>query len=459
MIFKRLKRVFSLITAVALISTVASSCKKSDDDFPDLSYPEDTSVVSETVSGTEETTEPLTELTIAVPYSSDTVDLLVRLYYAKETGIIDENYTGDPSDIDFLRTIDIPWIITSRLTTAEGAGLPSILEWEEAGELPDLMLVEDLESVKDTGLICPYDEYLATDSNINGNAIYPDALMECMFSDGTYGLPHYLSVMLLIGNSEYIPESGRIPFRTDTQTFLDYLRDIKSEDLSDDMTVFAGAYELLPYLSSAFNNDVRTPYMFEGETSDPSALNDALDYIDTIYDEDLSAFSDLSGADPRISRSACMWMSSSGSIDRWLSYYPEGLYFAMLPSDNAESSGIPYASIYSMCMSEECGNKELAASLAEFMCFDTDALKLIYSQDPQRGYLPCVTSSSVWDLVCDDDVFGTEAMLFEQIMSSSVYCPGPVSDRASGINNYNRDYFIARSSGDDTDYDLENCLS
>jgi len=455
----RFKRVISLVTAAVMITTAISSCKKSDNDFPDLSYPDASTTVSESITDETSSASEITELTVAVPYSAETVDTLVRLYYAKENGLLDESFSGADIDIDYLQSIDIPWVVNSIQTSGEGAGVSGILQWEENGQMPDLMLVKDLESVRETGLICPYDEYLSDDTEINGNNIYPDALLECMFDDGTYGLPHYMSVMILIGNSEYIPESGRLPFRSDTDGFLDYLRAISEEDLGDDMIVFAGGYELLPFLSSAFNNDIPSPYMFSDETSDSESLNEAIDYISTIYDEDLSAFSDPGGADPRISRSACMWLDSSGSIDMWSEYYPDSLYFAMLPSADAESSGIPYSSIYSMCMSSDCDNKEFAAGFAEFMCFDSDALMLLYRLEPQRGYLPCITSSTVWDLVCQDEIFGTESMLYEQILSQSVYCPGPNSDLSNSVNNYNRDYFIARSDGEDTDYDLENCLS
>ena len=143
----------------------------------------------------------------------------------------------------------------------------------------------------------------------------------------------------------------------------------------------------------------------------------------------------------------------------WSVYYPDSLYFAMLPSDDAESSGIPYSTVYSMCMSSSCTNKEFASGFAEFMCFDTDALMLLNRVEPQRGYLPCVTSSAVWDIVCEDEIFGTEAMLFEQILGRSIYCPGSSSAFGTSVNNYNRDYFIARSEGDDPTYDLESCLS
>ena len=455
----RSRKALSLLMTVVMSMATCVSCKKTDDEFPELSYPDQSSAVSEVTADEDELSEPINELLVAVPYSSETVELLAKLYYAKQNDLIEDSANGRDISLDYLDSIEIPWVIRTRQTSGDGAGLASILQWQEDGDMPDLMLVEDIGSVKDSGLICPYDDYLSMESQIDGNLIYPDALIECMFDDGTYGLPHYQSVMLLVGNSEYIPESGRLPFRSDTDGFLDYLRDIRAEGLDEEMVVFAGAYELLPYLTSAFDSDTPTSYMFSEDQDLSGELDSAVDYVGTIYDEGLSAFSDQSGADPRISRSACMWLSSSGSIDMWSVYYPDSLYFAMLPSDDAESSGIPYSTVYSMCMSSSCTNKEFASGFAEFMCFDTDALMLLNRVEPQRGYLPCVTSSAVWDIVCEDEIFGTEAMLFEQILGRSIYCPGPGSAFGTSVNNYNRDYYIARSEGSDPEYDLESCLS
>ena len=451
------RNVISALLILSMSLTALSSCKKGDGEFPELEYPENETTMT-TETSTAEEARGLTEISIASPYSAATVDLLARLYYAKLNDLIPDGQTGGDISIDLLQDIDIPWIIDARLTASDGAGVSSLVQWDEEDQMPDLVLVEDISGAVDTGLIVPYDEYLGTNSLISGNSVYPESLLYSVRDGQTYGLPFYETVMLLVGNREYIPDSGILPFRSDTDEFEDYLQDIDDQYGDEDIVVLAGGYELLPYLSSSFNGDSRTSYMFLDDMDLTTNIESSVDYIEDLYDMGLSRDADMSGSDPRIARTACIWVTSSGSIDMWNDYYPDSLYYSMIPSASGESNGIPYATVYSLCLTDSCEDKEFASDFAAFICFDADAQMLLYRLEPQRGYLPCLNSSALWDIVCEDEVFGTEAMLFEQMLPRAVYCPGSSTALRASVDSYNMEYFASYLDGEYPEYDTERLL-
>ena len=457
MLKSRFKNTIAVLLTLSMSVSTLSSCKKGDGDFPELDYPvNETTAVTET-SVPEETVE-LTELSIASPYSATTVDLLARLYYAKQNGLITDDQSGADISIDFLQNIDMPWVIDARLTSGDGAGISGLMQWDAEDSMPDLVLVEDVSGAVDTGLIVPYDAYLSSNDLINGNSIYPEALLYSVQDGQTYGLPFYETVMLLVGNREYIPDSGILPFRSDVREFEDYLEAIDDQYGDEDLVILAGGYELLPFLSSSFNGDNRTSYMFLDDLELTSNLESSVDYIEDLYDMGLTRDTDSTGADPRIARNACIWVSSSGNIDMWNEYYPDSLYYSMIPSASGESTGIPYATVYSLCLTQSCTDKGFASDFAAFMCLDIDAQMLLYRLEPQRGYLPCLNSSALWDIVCDDTVFGTEAMLFEQMLPRAVYCPGTGTALRSSVDSYNMEYFAGYLNGEYPEYEPERLL-
>ena len=457
MLKSHIRKSLSVLLAASMSVSLFSSCKKGDTDFPVLEYPENsTSSVSE--SQTTDETNELTEISIASPYSEQTIDLLVRLYYAKINGLMPDDVTGADIDTDLLMSFDIPWVVFPKYTSSAGATVSSLTLWDEAGEMPDLVLVEDVKGAIDGGFVVPYDEYLSGNDIINGNSVYPEALLDSVYDGNYYGLPFYQTVMLLVGNTEYIPDSGILPFRSDINEFESYLQEIEDQYGDGELVIFSGGYELLPYLSSSFNGDSRTSYMFLEDLDQTSNIDSCVGYVEDLYDEGLVSDTDVNGADPRISRSACMWITSSGNVDMWNNYYPGSLYYSTIPSASSDSAGIPYATVYSLCLTASCQDKQFASDLAAFMCFDPDAQMLLNRLEPQRGYLPCLSSSALWDIVCDDEVFGTEAMLFEQMLPRAVYCPGSSSALHSSVDTYNMDYFASYEQGERPDYDPEECL-
>ena len=134
----RSKKALSLLMTVVFSMTACVSCKKTDDEFPQLSYPDQSSAVSETTAAEDETSDSINELLVAVPYSSETVELLAKLYYAKLNGLLDSSANGSDISLDYLSSIEIPWVIRTRQTSGDGAGLASILQWEQDGDMPDL---------------------------------------------------------------------------------------------------------------------------------------------------------------------------------------------------------------------------------------------------------------------------------------------------------------------------------
>ena len=111
------------------------------------------------------------------------------------------------------------------------------------------------------------------------------------------------------------------------------------------------------------------------------------------------------------------------------------------------------ASVYPLCVTSDSEFKEFASEFALFLCIDPDALMLIYRLEPQIGFLPLVTNSSVWDVVVSEPTFGTEAMMYEQIMRNNVYFH---SD--DGVIDYCSDFTSSVGTEEEYEFDLGECL-
>ena len=379
-----------LIISIVLSCLCISGCNRTEEEFPNLvfadSEAEMTSVDNEDRSAS---TGDFHELTVALPLSEHTVDLLMKLYYAKNNGLFPQEMTGADIGIEYLEAINTPWVVNTITTTTTGE-TASIIESLIAEEsAPDLFLAWNIDDMISYDLIIPFDEYLSDRGNISSYSIYLNALDTLRTGDQHYGLPFYSTVYLLAGSREYLPESGVPAFNISKEDLLEYIRSIppmNSEGTSY-ITRFYDASELIPFMGEEFAG--------------------------SISDGGLSSTVDSFGADPRVSRLCGMWLMNSGEITTWETYYPDGLYFTMLPSDNVN------AVVYPVCLSSSCTDPEFAAEFASFICFDSDAQMLLRRLEPLRGFFPPVTSRGVWNEIFDDPVFGSQAMLYEQYIADA----------------------------------------
>ena len=207
--------------------------------------------------------------------------------------------------------------------------MDTVREWNSDGEVPDLFLVQDSEAVWKSGFIQPLNTYLSDNSYLSSQQIYAGALTNDSENGQFYAVPHFCSAEIIMGSMEYVPAgSGKLQTKNTTGDLRDYL--VKIADEHPECAGFASAYDLIPYLGSAFNGDVPTSYMvFSEYRKDPEkagvVINDAATYVRDFYSDSLA--NDLAdGADPVFSRTAALWADSSANIKAWAEYYPDSLY-------------------------------------------------------------------------------------------------------------------------------------
>ena len=258
-----------------------------------------------------------------------------------------------------------------------------------------------------------------------------------------------------MGNSEYIPsESGKLQIKNTTEDFREYLEEIDDEY---SCAAFASAYELIPYLGSAFNNDNPTSYMVYDEyvkdhDSATQIVYDASSYVKDFYSSEL-AFDQMDGADPVYSRKAALWVDSSANIRAWSEYYPGSLYLLHLPCNDATNVGVPYVTTYSLCVSKDSENSDFASEFAAFISYDPDAQLLIYRLEDMTGLMPLTRNDAIWNMISEDEIFGHMASDFRQTMDNAVYCPDSYDSKLFTKTNEYTAVFVEQ----DDDFDPEKC--
>ena len=288
-------KILSLLLSCSLIMGV-TSCKAEDKSFPELSFPDETKT-SETTSGedideaSDDITKNIYSISMAVPYSQETINRLSKLYFLKVANNMPEDATGLTIDIDYLDSINTPWIINVIDTPNEGVGFSSVKFWYDNNDVPDIFLVDDLEKVVDGGFAAPLGNYI-NDYDIGSSGIYGNALTSCMKEDNAYGVPLYQSFMLMYGNMDYVPEDGPIGFRSTYSEFKSYLTLIDSTYNGEEQTIYpmAKAYEMIPY-------NTGSSYMFMDDSDEmiDSSLSVDLSFIDDLYEDGLAFDIDSNG--------------------------------------------------------------------------------------------------------------------------------------------------------------------
>ncbi len=450
------KRFTGLLLCASMTGMLFSGCKKGDDTFPSIDYEvnqsgqsEESNETSEQSSGSE-----IRELTVALPYSDQTIRCLSSMLYCKNNGLWDSSETGLTIDIDYLSSVATNYVIANEGCESTGASLETVKSWKS--NAPDLFLAQDSEAVWKDGRAAELNSYLADNAYLNSQQVYAGALT-CDSDNGVFfALPHFCSAEILIGSYEFIPANGgKLQTKNTTDDLRDYLEQIRKEYPS--CAGFASAYELIPYLGSAFNNDVPVSYMLHEEYSKnrdsaTDIIEAATDYVRDFYDDSLAHDLD-GGADPVYSRTAALWADSSANVKAWSEYYPDSLYLLHLPCNDASNAGVPYISTYSLCVSKNSSNKEFAAEFAAFISYDPDAQLLLYRLEDMSGLMPLARNEAVWDLISEDELFGHMASDFRQTMDNAVYCPAS-NDNAVYMNT--NEYLAEFVKGND-EFDPEKC--
>ncbi|MCR4689509.1 MAG: hypothetical protein K5745_08175, partial [Saccharofermentans sp.] len=109
-----MRKYLTALTLCAFVSCMFfAGCTRQSTDYPSLpSEPDETQTTAASESE-EDIDSGIRSLSVALPYSSDTIDLLVKLYYAKETGSWDETYSGSTVDLTYLDSISTNIVVNS----------------------------------------------------------------------------------------------------------------------------------------------------------------------------------------------------------------------------------------------------------------------------------------------------------------------------------------------------------
>ena len=456
--FKLVKRAVSLILCLSLAGALFTGCKKGDDMFPTI------------VSGSEQSNESKSEsrpsdadsgneicqLEVALPYSDLTIQCLAAMLYCKNNGLWESSETGLTVGTDYLSSVASNYVITNVGCGSTGVNLDNVKDWKASNKMPDLFLAQDSNSVYKAGFAEELNDYLADSKYLNAQQVYSGALTADSEKGIFYAVPHFCSAKIIMGNTEYIPAStGKIQTKNTTENLKTYLEAIKTEHRS--VAGFASAYELIPYLGSAFNNDIPTSYMVYDEYSkDKVAAKQVIDgaaaYVRNLYSASLAA-DQIGGADPIYSRKAALWVDSSANVKAWAEYYPGSLYLLHLPCNDATNVGVPYISTYSLCVAKDSDSKDFASEFAAFISFDPDAQMLIYRLEDMTGLMPLTRNDAVWELVSANEVFGHMAADFHQTMDNAVYCPDSFDSKVFSKTNE----YLAEYVKQNDEFDPEKC--
>ena len=401
---KIFKKAVSVIMCLSLSGALFTGCKKSDDLFPSIiSESEDSEPSDEPdqTSGTDEGNE-ICQLEVALPYSDLTIQYLAAMLYCKNNGLWDSSETGLTISTDYLSSVASNYVITNIGCGSTGVNLDTVKGWKASGSEPDLFLAQDSAGIYKAGYAETLNEHLADSKYLTAQQVYSGALTADSEDGIFFAVPHFCSAKIVMGNTEYIPSGiGKLQTKNTTENLKTYLEAIKKEHRG--VAGFASAYELIPYLGSAFNKDVPTSYMVSDEYT-----------MDKI---------------------------AAGKVMSFAFGLPGSLYLLHLPCNDATNVGVPYISTYSLCVAKDSGSKDFASEFAAFISFDTDAQLLIYRLEDMTGLMPLTRNDAVWELISSNKIFGHMASDFHQIMDNAVYCPDSFDSKVfSKTNEYTAEY-------------------
>jgi len=427
-------RIIRKLVAVVLIAATVLcmiSCKKKASEFPQVPPPS-TSETSEVTEVTETSEDPeITKLMVALPYEASTVNYLFKLYYAKNNGYWNPDYSGLTVDLGYLDSINVPISFESVYVPDDGVSSVTLTNW--GSTRPDIFLVNDLDEAVNSGYCADISDAMSDSMLLTSDKFYVGSIT-CLYKDGAlYGVPHYCSIPLIYGNEDFAPEGKSLNFRCTLNELKDYISAIRDLEY-EDVVVFARGYQLIPYITSAKNdNGIVNSYMLESEYKadkdlSQAKLDNVIAMIGEFYDDGTFVNSNPDDSDPVFSRNCAMWIASSTDLSLWSNYYPGKLYYAQIPTFEYNDKSIPYLTVYPLCVSSTSKNIDLASDFAAFISLDTDALLLIDRLEDKVGYLPVVTSPNVWDIKIADETFGYIASVYENEMDNAVYCPKVINN-------------------------------
>lgn len=259
-----------LLVLLLLLSSGLTACQLNQDNvFPDLPTAGTSrltpipTMTPDASASTGETTgeQPLT-LTVAGPWTAESLNNLRLLFLAKHSGALattEGQLIGDTIRISDLTRYEGPLrveLIPVAMDT--GATAESIRVWKAAGNLPDLMYVSQAGDLADSGSLLDLASYLADDDRLSANVTYPSLLTANMSRQRLLAVPYLVSVPLVCFNQSLLNQYS-IPSPAAQWTWSDCL-------------------DLCASLQAAFKSDGRrlNPADLQSLAANPAALTEKL---------------------------------------------------------------------------------------------------------------------------------------------------------------------------------------
>ncbi len=459
-----LTKVSATLICCSFICFFICSCTNGNDSFPQLTFDTTASAEETESDSSNPSADTIYSITVALPYSHETVDYLVKLYYVKTNGLMPDDENGMNIDLDYLSSFSVPYVVNSINVAGTGAQISTIDAWGD--EIPDVYLAGDLSGLIANDKCLSLNNYLSDNDYISGSNMFSVCLEQMYEGGNIYGIPHYCTQKLLFGDSEFLSEDEDVSFvlnLNDFNSFIDVMK--TNSDIESDFVAFSNAYLLVPYLNNALcdSHDSVLSFMSYEEYPDTVSVNAAFNSVNYVEDMYVDGYSSAvnNGSDYVIGRNCGMWLDDSSQVLNWATYYPNSLFITSLPQpvieDRAESF-IPYVSCYPLCVSADTQYPEFSSDFATFISLDSDAQLLIYRLEEMTGYYPVIKHTTLWDHICSYSYTGFSASLLESNMNSAVFVPDTCSNYLyNNINSYLYTYFSTYSENDTNEFSLVNC--
>lgn len=426
-------RVFALLLVLSVVSCFSfSGCKKVKNDFPDIPESESKETSQTTATQSVPNTETI-ELTIASPLSYETCQYLAKLYYAKSKGLLGDGITGENVDLDYLSSIDIPFVLHCVGTAENGCNAATLSQWKNSGDMPDIFLTDSFDQVVDSSFAAPITDHLAENALLSADRVYPELVQE-FFKDGKqYGIPYQSSAAVLFCDMEVLHQANinSVSFRQTRSSLLTILSDLEKLN-EEELTVlpFYLAGNMMPYLPCSMYNSA---YLSASESDDRSvpAYRDSFAYVESIIrsgysyeslsEEKINTL--FSGISPLLSRKLGVWSGTTDELMVYDNYMPHTLSMMQLPGIRDDEYTPPLLISYPLCVSSTCSFPKEASDLACFMALDEDALLLTARLQQRQGYLPSVSSPAVWKSIVKNQKYGDFLMQYQDLMDHAITIP------------------------------------
>ena len=157
----------ALTAAFLCLAFCVSACKREENVFPELPGEPEASAPALETETSEGETKSIRTLSVALPYSDDTVRYLSAMFYMKRSGTWDDMYTGADIDLASLDGISTDFVITNSEVPSKGADLVTIKSWDDNGSLPDVFLAQDCSSVYSGGYCTALNDYISDSEYID----------------------------------------------------------------------------------------------------------------------------------------------------------------------------------------------------------------------------------------------------------------------------------------------------